>query len=155
MSYWMALRSPIPASNPRVTMSMDSWPALISTVSRGCWRESFARICVSSISSATRGALIRKSPVTWPHPQAQRSCGHIVGLLQGGSAQLAIPNPCLRPSAMPSAIAFATISASAGERWSRGFHERAIWRARSRSPHNAIGGGGLIGTFVTPRPECE
>jgi hypothetical protein len=37
---------------------------------------------------------------------------------------------------MPSAIALATISASAGESWSRGFHERAIWRARKVSLQN-------------------
>src|SRR5438093_7783706 len=55
----------------------------------------------------------------------------------------AISKPYLRPSAIPSAIALATVSASAGASLSRGFHERAIWRARARSPSNV--GSGLIG----------
>src|SRR4029453_6697966 len=54
-----------------------------------------------------------------------------------------ISKPYLRPSAIPSAIALATVSASSGASLSRGFHERAIWRARLRSPHKV--GGHLIG----------
>src|SRR5271169_2916479 len=45
----------------------------------------------------------------------------------------------MRPSAIPCAIALATISTSAGESWSRSFHERAIWRACTRS-RSEIGG---------------
>ncbi len=44
---------------------------------------------------------------------------------------------------MPCAIALATISTSAGESLSRSFHERAIWRAWTRSRSEI--GGSLIG----------
>lgn len=80
-----------------------------------------------------------------PIPEATKVVVHYV---LGDACE--ISQTITRPSAMPSAIARTTNSASAAESRSRSFHERAISRALERSL--SVNGGGLIG-IASSTPE--